>query len=57
VEAEALRHYVAGRESWGPVSHWGDDRGETTSGFRPEIWVGSLTDYNSGVLHGAALAC
>ncbi|HEX3782717.1 MAG TPA: antirestriction protein ArdA [Pseudonocardiaceae bacterium] len=50
--AEALRAYVAGREDRGPVSHWCGRRGETTSGEHPEIWVGSLTDYNNGVLHG-----
>src|SRR6266508_5155906 len=31
------------------------NRGEASSGIVPEIWVGSLADYNAGVLHGAWL--
>jgi antirestriction protein len=31
------------------------ERGESTSGHNPEIWVGSLSDYNSGRLHGVWL--
>lgn len=53
--AEALRSYCAQRESELPVSHWCKDRGEregTRSGMCPEIWVGSLLDYNNGLLHG-----
>ena len=52
-QVEALRAYIASRENYGPVSHWADeDRTPTPSGIQPEIWVGSLTDYNNGVLHG-----
>ncbi len=31
------------------------NRGEASSGIVPEIWVGSLADYNAGVLHGVWL--
>jgi antirestriction protein len=51
-QVEALRSYIAGRQNYGPVSHWAEDRAPTPSGIQPEIWVGSLTDYNNGVLHG-----
>lgn len=55
---EALRAYCANRDSEAPVSYWGDD-GECrdiASGDRPEIWVGSLSDYNHGFLHGMWVA-
>lgn len=32
-----------------------DDHAETESDHRPEIWVGSLSDYNNGRLHGVWL--
>ncbi len=31
------------------------ERAETVSGHHPEIWVGSLSDYNNGRLHGVWL--
>jgi antirestriction protein len=51
---EALRSYVATRGNEGPVAHWCEDDvdRETASSIQPEIWVGSLSDYNNGLLHG-----
>ncbi|MCA1604024.1 MAG: antirestriction protein ArdA [Acidobacteria bacterium] len=56
--AEALRSYCLGRDSEAPVSYWGeeDERPDIASGDRPEIWVGSLSDYNHGFLHGMWVA-
>jgi hypothetical protein len=58
VWVEALRSYCLGRDSEAPVSYWCDD-GECrniASGDGPEIWVGSLSDYNHGYLHGMWIA-
>lgn len=51
---DALYTYCIRRDDKGPVSHWGRDGAEreTPSGVKPEIWIGSLSDYNVGVLHG-----
>lgn len=53
---EALRSYCATRTSETPVSYWCDEEEDRShdiaSGTRPEIWVGSLNDYNHGFLHG-----
>jgi antirestriction protein len=51
---DALYSYCIRREYKGPYSHWvrnPEDRA-TASGLQPAIWVGSLSDYNAGVLHG-----
>jgi hypothetical protein len=51
---DALQGYCIRRADKGPVARWGRDDAErdTPSGIKPEIWVGSLSDYNAGVLHG-----
>jgi hypothetical protein len=51
---DALQGYCIRRADKGPVARWGRDDAErdTPSGVKPEIWVGSLSDYNAGVLHG-----
>lgn len=56
--AEALRSYCLGRGSEAPVAYWGEDNEsrDVARGDRPEIWVGSLSDYTNGVLHGMWVA-
>lgn len=49
---EALRSYCAQRDSELPIRHWCEEERASRSGIQPEIWVGSLTDYNAGLLHG-----
>lgn len=58
--AEALRSYCTTRSSEAPVPYWCDEEedrsSDRASGIRPEIWVGSLSDYNHGFLHGMWIA-
>lgn len=57
--AEALRSYCVNHDSEAPVSYWCDKEDESrdiASGTRPEIWVGSLSDYNHGFLYGMWIA-
>lgn len=58
VWAEALRSYCVNRGSEAPVAYWCEEteNREIASGSRPEIWVGSLSDYNHGFLHGMWIA-
>ena len=54
---EALRSYCLGRGSEAPVAYWGEDESrDVARGDRPEIWVGSLSDYTNMVLHGMWIA-
>ncbi len=53
-EATGARHRGSGER--GSTGEGEDDQPENTeSGHHPEIWVGSLSDYNSGRLHGVWL--
>ena len=50
---DALRSYCAQRSWKGPTNAWRDEfERQTESGIQPQIWVGSLSDYNAGHLHG-----
>jgi antirestriction protein len=49
VEATRAHHRAAGDRDED------QERSQTRSNHRPEIWVGSLSDYNDGRLHGVWL--
>lgn len=54
VLADALLSYCVNREDKGMVANWCRDEfdRETESGYKPRVYVASLSDYNNGILHG-----